>query len=257
MFRSENCSFIPFEQENLIIIISTIIVYLLCGRNCAYMIFSDPHISLGRQAPYWIQFWNEETKAQRVNKLPKTLWQVESKPDSHSTVLKQCKIIQGDQITFHCRLCKAVDYLEFWVLEIYFPLEGTVSNVEAWFNRHLMDEAATGEHAKVGDKRIQECVLLVFCLAGVGRNDFFQMWNKISKYKPLNHFVLNWNFIFLPLERFCFKTLVRGKTIYWIKFKKIHITETINASRPLLIEGPSDGCWILRIWIETKPRAKY
>lgn len=157
-----------FWQKNLIIIISTIIVYLLCGRNCAYMIFSDPHISLGRQALLsWIQFWNEEKlKLRGVNKLPKTLWQVESKPDSHSTVLKQCKIIQGDQITFSLQTLQGSDSFRIWVLVKFASTWGNSFNVEAWFNRHLMDEGSYRRTRKRWGTSVFRVCALVFRLAG-------------------------------------------------------------------------------------------
>lgn len=78
------------------------------------------------------------------------------------------------------------------------------------------------------------------------------MWNKISKHKPLNHIPLNWNFSLL--ERFCFKALVRRKTIYWIKnFLKFYITKAINASRRSTFSYRRGLWWILNTGIWMKP----
>ena len=153
--------------ENLIIIISTIIVYLLHGRNCVYMIVSDPHSSLGRQAlllnPIFTwRNWSSEG----VNKLPKTTWKVESKPDSDSTVLKRCKIIQGNQITFSLQTLQGSGLFRILNSRNLFPTWGNsfltlrLGSTDTWWMRQLL------ENMQGWGASISECVLPVFCLAG-------------------------------------------------------------------------------------------
>lgn len=161
--------------ENLIIIISTIIVYLLCGRNCAYMIFSDPQISLGRQALLLnpILKWRNWS-SEGVNKWPKTMWQVESKPDSHSTVLKQCKIIQGDQITFSLQTLQDSGLFRILSSRNLFPTWGNsflmlrLGSTDTWWMRQLLENTQ-----RWGTSIFRVCAPCV--LPGrVGRNDFLQ-----------------------------------------------------------------------------------